>query len=42
MIVEDERHTSQNHIDYDNEGNDMLTNEISSGAHPLSYQHTSK
>ena len=34
MIIEDERHTYQNHIDYDNEGNDILTNEVSLGAYP--------
>ena len=34
MIIEKERHTYQNHIDYDNKDNDMLTNEISSSVHP--------
>ena len=34
MIVENEWHTYQNHIDYDSEGNDMSTNKIYSGAYP--------
>ena len=34
MIVENEWHTYQNHIDYDSEGNDMSINKIYSGAYP--------
>lgn len=28
LIVKNKPHVYQNHIDYDNEGNDMSTNEI--------------
>ena len=34
MIVEDERDTYQNNIDYDSVGNSTSTFEVSLGAHP--------
>ena len=33
LIVKNKRHVYQNHIDYDNKGNDMSTNEIFSDTH---------